>query len=98
MTAHIENLDIPAGMEITGELPDGAEKVLTPKALELIVELHRKFNGDRLERLDARKKRQAEIASGKDLDFLPETREVREGDWKVAPAPAAPAPGGRRGR
>ena len=27
MTAHIENLDIPAGMEITGELPDGAEKI-----------------------------------------------------------------------
>ena len=90
MTAHIENLDIPAGMEITGELPDGAEKVLTPKALELIVELHRKFNGDRLERLDARKKRQAEIASGKDLDFLPETAEIRnDPSWQVAP----PAPG-----
>ncbi|MCS4594698.1 malate synthase A [Brevibacterium sediminis] len=90
MTAHIENLDIPAGMEITGELPDGAEKVLTPKALELIVDLHRKFNGDRLERLEARKERQAEIAAGKDLDFLPETAEIRnDPSWQVAP----PAPG-----
>ena len=57
MTAHIENLDVPAGMEIRGELPDGAEKVLTPQALELIAELHRKFNGDRLERLEARRVR-----------------------------------------
>lgn len=90
MTAHIENLDIPAGMEITGELPDGAEKVLTPQALELIVELHRKFNGDRLERLEARRVRQQEIANGADLDFLPETKEIREDEtWQVAP----PAPG-----
>ena len=74
MTAQIENLDIPEGMEITGELPDGAEKVLTPKALELIVELNRKFNGVRLERLEARKERQAQIAAGADLDFLPEDR------------------------
>ncbi|UVI34818.1 malate synthase A [Brevibacterium spongiae] len=90
MTAHIENLDIPAGMEITGELPDGAEKVLTPKALELIVDLHRKFNGERLGRLEARKERQAEIAAGKDLDFLAETAEIRnDPSWQVAP----PAPG-----
>jgi malate synthase len=90
MNAHIENLDIPAGMEITGELPDGAEKVLTPQALELIVELHRKFNGDRLDLLEQRKKRQAEIAEGKDLDFLPETAEIRnDPSWQVAP----PAPG-----
>ncbi|WP_278373487.1 malate synthase A [Brevibacterium casei] len=90
MTAHIENLDVPAGMEIKGELPDGAEKVLTPQALELIAELHRKFNGDRLERLEARRVRQQEIANGADLDFLPETKEIREDEtWQVAP----PAPG-----
>ncbi|AZT94012.1 malate synthase A [Brevibacterium aurantiacum] len=90
MTAQIENLDIPEGMEITGELPDGAEKVLTPKALELIVELNRKFNGVRLERLEARKERQAQIAAGADLDFLPETAEIRnDPSWQVAP----PAPG-----
>ncbi|MDN6529855.1 MAG: malate synthase A, partial [Brevibacterium sp.] len=77
-------------MEITGELPDGAEKVLTPKALELIVELNRKFNGTRLERLEARKERQAQIAAGADLDFLPETAEIRnDPSWQVAP----PAPG-----
>ncbi|RAC17423.1 malate synthase A, partial [Burkholderia multivorans] len=90
MTAHIENLDVPAGMEIKGELPDGAEKVLTPQALDLIAELHRKFNGDRLERLEARRVRQQEIANGADLDFLPETKEIREDEtWQVAP----PAPG-----
>ena len=28
------------------------------------------------------------IAAGRPLDFLPETRGIREGDWRVAPAPA----------
>ena len=38
----------------------------------------------------------SEIAAGGALDFLPETAEVREGDWQVAPAPARPAgPAGR---
>ncbi|WP_309130901.1 malate synthase A [Brevibacterium sp.] len=90
MTAQNQTLDIPAGLEITGDLPEGAERVLTPRALELIVELHRKFNPVRLERLEARKERQAEIARGADLDFLPETASIREDpDWQVAP----PAPG-----
>src|SRR5699024_11629055 len=57
---------------------------------ERIVERHRKFNGDRRERLEARKVRQAKIADGKDLDFLPETAEIRnDPSWQVAP----PAPG-----
>ncbi len=64
--------------------------MLTPQALELIAEPHRKFNGDRLERLEARRVRQQEIANGADLDFLPETKEIREDEtWQVAP----PAPG-----
>src|SRR5205823_15125981 len=37
----------------------------------------------------ARAERRARWAAGEMLDFLPETREVREADWSVAP----PAPG-----
>ena len=32
-------------------------------------------------------KRQLEIDRGKLPDFLPETREIREKEWKIAPVP-----------
>ncbi len=63
-------------------------EILTPEAQAFLVELHRKFNGRRLELLAARKVRQAAIDSGELPDFLPETREIRESDWTVAPIPA----------
>ncbi|WP_427005931.1 malate synthase A [Pseudarthrobacter sp. H2] len=66
-----------------------AEEILTPKALAFVEELHKRFAGTRAELLAARGvKRQRATDTGK-LDFLPETQDVRNGDWKVAPAPAA---------
>jgi malate synthase len=61
--------------------------VLTPEALELVALLEREFAGRRNELLAARGKRQERIAAGELPDFLEETREVREGDWRVAPVP-----------
>ncbi len=66
-----------------------AEEVLTPEALSFLAELHRRFSPRRAELLAARKRRRAEIARTSTLDFLAETAHVREGDWRVAPAPAA---------
>ena len=40
-------IELPEGLEITTPLPEGAEKVLTPEALELIVSPHRAFAGTR---------------------------------------------------
>ena len=79
----------PHGVQVTGEMGERYDSVLTPEALELLAELHRTFDGRRLELLRAREDRYAELAAGGTLDFLAETREVREGDWQVAP----PAPG-----
>ncbi|MFD1939096.1 MULTISPECIES: malate synthase A [Nonomuraea] len=76
-------------MEITGPMLDRFEEILTPEALAFVAELHRKFDARRLELLDARQARQAELSAGGTLDFLAETKEVREGEWQVAP----PAPG-----
>ncbi|ASU83056.1 malate synthase A [Nocardiopsis gilva YIM 90087] len=78
------------GVEVTGPLHERYNEILTDDALALIADLHRRFEGRRQELLAARKRRQAEISAGADLDFLPETREIREDpSWKVAP----PAPG-----
>jgi malate synthase len=74
--------------EATGPVPR-AEEVLTPAALAFLAELHRRFAGRRDELLARRRQRRAEIARTAALDFLPDTAHIRDGDWQVAPAPAA---------
>ncbi|HLV04383.1 MAG TPA: malate synthase A [Actinomycetaceae bacterium] len=77
-------------MTITGEMRERYEEVLHPTALELIATLHRRLDARRLELLEARARRVADLAAGGTLDFLPETAHIREDDsWQVAP----PAPG-----
>jgi malate synthase len=68
--------------------PAPASGVLTDEALGFVGALHERFEPRRRELLAARVQRRARIAGGAKLDFLPETREIREGDWQVAAAPA----------
>ncbi|MFF3438902.1 malate synthase A [Streptosporangium sp. NPDC002721] len=77
------------GVEIGGPVQDRFDEILTPEALAFLATLQREFDGRRLELLEARQARQAELSAGGTLDFLPETRHVRESEWHVAP----PAPG-----
>jgi malate synthase len=74
--------------EAAGPVPR-AEEVLTPGALAFLGELHRRFAPRRDELLALRRERRAEIARTATLDFLPQTAHIRDGDWRVAPAPAA---------
>ena len=61
-------------------------EILSPEALAFLAELHGRFDARRLELLGARRERRAEIAAGGKLDFLPETREIREdSSWQAAP-------------
>ena len=64
------------------------EEILSADALAFVAELHRRFDATRRSLLTARVERQARIDAGELPDFLPETREVRESDWRVAPVPA----------
>src|SRR5215216_2448790 len=63
------------------------EAILSPEALALVATLHRRFNPRRQELLRAREERQAAIDTGAELEFLSETRPVRNSHWQVAPAP-----------
>lgn len=76
------------GVDIKGVSTPGYEEILTPEAIQFIVKLQRNFNQRRKELLEKRQQRQAEIDGGKMPGFLPETKEIREGDWAVAPVPA----------
>ncbi|WP_035860961.1 malate synthase A [Cryptosporangium arvum] len=75
-------------METTPTTVDGAEKILSPEALDFLADLHRTFGARRKELLARRKERRTEIARTGKLDFLAETATVRDdSNWKVASAP-----------
>ena len=74
------------GVTLTAEVPEHAAHVFSDEALEFVADLHREFNPRRLDLLDLRSQRVARIPTSFGLDFLPETKPVRDGDWRVAPA------------
>jgi malate synthase len=76
------------GIEIRGEVTPEFAEILSSEALAFIVALQRAFNDRRLELLDRRGARQAEIDASVMPDFLPETAEIRQSEWTVAPIPA----------
>jgi len=82
------NVALPPGVEITAPLPEGAKRILTPDALAFVASLQRQFGTRRLELLQHRSDRRWALAAGTPLGFLPETAEVRDGDWQVAETPA----------
>lgn len=79
--------NLPQGIQILAPMHEGFENILSEPALALVAKLHRAFEVRRQQLLRARTERQARIDAGEMPDFLPETRAIREGDWKVAPLP-----------
>jgi malate synthase len=78
-----------SGIGLHGRLGPGYDTVLTAPALNLLAELHRRFEPARQKLLAARRERQARFDAGELPDFRADTRAIREGDWCVAPIPAA---------
>ena len=77
------------GIEVTKEVPEEFRGILSPEAVAFVAKLAREFTPRVEERLQARQDRQERINAGEMPDFLPETKDVREGDWKIAPIPDA---------
>lgn len=63
------------------------DAVLTPEAINFLGLLHQKFEATRQKLLQNRIEAQAKFNAGSLPDFFPETQEIRESDWKVAPIP-----------
>ena len=83
MTAHSAATGI--GVH-SNPVPRQAE-ILSEDALAFLAGLHRRFDRRRLELLVRRAERQTTFDAGLLPDFLPETKAIRDGDWKVAPIP-----------
>jgi malate synthase len=79
---------VPTDIELRGAVHERFDEVLTPGALEFVAELQHRFGGRRTELLERRAQRRRRLREGELLDFLPETREIREGEWSVAARPA----------
>ena len=74
-------------LKIVGEQNAQTQEILTPEALAFILSLHEKFDTRRKELLEKRQERQKRLDAGEKLDFLPETKHIRDGDWTIAPLP-----------
>jgi malate synthase len=75
--------DVRVGGRITAEF----SQILTEPALAFIANLHRQFESRRQELLARRAARQKEFDAGKRPDFLPDTKAIREGEWRIASQP-----------
>ncbi len=64
-----------------------AHEVLSVEALAFVADLERRFGARRRNLVAQRIRRQQSWNSGEAIGFLPETAEVREGDWRVAATP-----------
>jgi malate synthase len=76
-----------AGIDLHGPLEGRFGEILTPAALAFVGLLERELGPTRRALLQRRAERQAAFDAGAQLDFLPETRALRERAWTVAPAP-----------
>ena len=86
-TTNSQRVQLPDGMEITGAIKPGYERILTPDALGLVAELVRAFEPRRRQLMEWREHRQADLDAGALPDFLPETLDVRDGDWVIRGIP-----------
>jgi malate synthase len=64
------------------------QEILSSEALAFVELLQRELGPRRVELLQSRIARQRELDAGARPDFLRDTKDVREGDWQVAPPPS----------
>src|SRR5216110_269034 len=73
------------GIRVVIPPPSDCADILSPGALEFVGALARRFEAERRRLLARRRERQQELDAGRLPDFLPETKEIRDRDWTVAP-------------
>ena len=77
-----------AGIHVHAQPGARQQEILSEEALSFLADLHRRFDGRRLELLGRRMERQKLFDAGQLPHFLTETKAIRDGDWRVAPIPA----------
>ena len=75
-------------LQVAGPARPDTPRVLTPEALAFVADLQRRFGPGREVLLETRRDRRRAFREGALPDFIRETISIREGPWRVAPAPA----------
>ena len=79
--------DLPEGVVLRGAIRPGWEAVLTTEAIGFAAGLERQFGAARRGLLARRAEIQSRLDAGWRPDFLPETKAIRDADWRVAAIP-----------
>ena len=74
-------------IKISGKILPRYNEIISEEALKFVQEIHERFNKTRLDLLNERRKRQIIIDEGGKLDFLDETKKIRNGNWKIKNIP-----------
>jgi len=74
-------------LHVVGPMRPRFGEILTTDAQEFIARLVAEFEPRRQELLALRRQRQTDLDNGVMPDFLPETLDIRQADWRVAPPP-----------
>jgi len=85
-SAHITATRIP-GLEILGPIRPGYDRILSPRALDFVADLTRRFRSRLADLMNVRAERQMFLDSGATLDFMGDTAPIRDGAWTVAALP-----------
>jgi malate synthase len=83
-----DQFDDQTALKIKAEIKTEYSKILTRPALRFLAMLQTQFGARREQLLNRRKEVQLRIDSGEMPNFLAETQEIRESEWRVAPIPA----------
>jgi malate synthase len=78
---------IDTDIDVRAEVRPEWDAILSDEALGFVALLHKEFDARRRELLAKREERKLRIDAGELPDFLPETKEIRDSDWTVAPIP-----------
>src|SRR2546423_1005686 len=78
---------IQSAIQLRKPPPAGCEDVLNAGAFDFPAALARRCEPRRRGLLERRRARQAELDAGRLPDFLPETKDIRDRAWTVAPIP-----------
>ena len=81
--------NLPQGMEIHADVSSEFASILTTEALAFVAKLHHSFEARRQELLQVRIEKTKRLDAGEMPSFPPETKAIREGDWKISPVPPA---------
>lgn len=89
MAVAMEVMQGVSGIELRAPMRTGYGDILSAPALDLLADLHRRFEPQRQALLAVRAKQQACWQAGELPDFRADTRDIRYAEWAVAPIPAA---------